>query len=454
MRFFPALWLGKLLNVAINIIDKNRGSNFSGQWAMKVDPQMVKHFKGIDTSKVLFITGTNGKSTTNNLVNHILRKNGKTVVSNLEGANLIYGVATSLIKASNIFGKVDADLFVFEIDERFLPLIYDQLPAKNLLITNLQKDQVQRNGDPDFIYRRIKKVAGDSELRLFLNNEEPRSKSFESDAKEVVTFGVGKHGESFGKNGSYVTMACPKCHRKITFEYYNNDGIGPFICKNCGLDGTGKADYSVENTDFAGRQFTVRGIVFHMPYDTPYMLYNYSAAVAVAEKFAGIEPKDAAKAFNTFKNVGGRFEVLHYKDKTIKYMRIKQENPETLQTSINVMAADTERKMVCLGLCPLVDLIPHYANSFYAYDCDFGRLVKSDVEKYFCFSDHVCYDTANRLIYEGVDPAMIEIADTEDVETIFRQIENAETDNIYLITWLHTYEHMEKHIRKEGGSNE
>ena len=137
---------------------------------------------------------------------------------------------------------------------------YDQLPAKNLLITNLQKDQVQRNGDPDFIYRRIKKVAGDSELRLFLNNEEPRSKSFESDAKEVVTFGVGKHGESFGKNGSYVTMACPKCHRKITFEYYNNDGIGSFICKNCGLDGTGKADYSVENTDFAGRQFIVRGI--------------------------------------------------------------------------------------------------------------------------------------------------------------------------------------------------
>ena len=42
MRFFPALWLGKLLNVAINIIDKNRGSNFSGQWVMKADPQMIK----------------------------------------------------------------------------------------------------------------------------------------------------------------------------------------------------------------------------------------------------------------------------------------------------------------------------------------------------------------------------------------------------------------------------
>lgn len=454
MRFFPALLLGKLLNLAINIIDKNRGSNFSGQWAMKLDPMMLKHFKGVDTSKVLFITGTNGKSTTNNLVNHILRQNGKTVVSNLEGANLIYGLATSLIKASNIFGKVRADFFVFETDERFLPLICEQLSAENLLITNLQKDQVQRNGDPDFIYRRIKNVVEGRGMRLFLNNEEPRAKSFDTYAKEVVSFGAGKHSESFKKNGSYVTMACPKCHRKITFEYYNNDGIGSFRCKNCGHSGSEKADYSVENTDFERRKFTLRGTEFRMPYDTPYMLYNYSAAVAVAEKFAGIAPEDAAKAFDTFKNVGGRFEILRYKGKTIKYMRIKQENPETLQTSINVMASDTERKMVCLGLCPLVDLIPHYANTFYAYDCDFGKLIKSDVERYFCFSERVCYDTANRLIYEGVDPSKIEVADTEDVETIFRQIENAQTDNIYLITWLHTYEHMEKYIKKEGGINE
>jgi hypothetical protein len=100
--------------------------------------------------------------------------------------------------------------------------------------------------------------------------------------------------------------------------------------------------------------------------------------------------------------------------------------------------------MVALGLCPLVDMIPHYANSFYAYDCDLSKLVESDVEKYFCFSDHVCYDTANRFIYEGVDPSMISVADTEDVNVIFKEIEEAETDNIYLITWLHTYEHMEE----------
>ena len=52
--------------------------------------------------------------------------------------------------------------------------------------------------------------------------------------------------------------------------------------------------------------------------------------------------------------------------------------------------------------------------------------------------------------YEGVDKSMISIADSEDVETIFREIEEVETDNIYLITWIKTFYHMKKYIEKEG----
>ena len=68
MKFLLALWFGKAINFLINIIDKTRGSNFSGEKALLIDKQMVAHFKGIDPEKVLFITGTNGKSTTNNLI--------------------------------------------------------------------------------------------------------------------------------------------------------------------------------------------------------------------------------------------------------------------------------------------------------------------------------------------------------------------------------------------------
>ena len=219
MRFIIALWFGKFINLLINIIDKTRGSNFSGEKALKIDPKMVAHFKGIDYEKVLFITGTNGKSTSNNLIHHILKANGKTVIANLEGANLLAGVATTLLKNSSLTGKVHADFYIFETDERFLPYIYAQLPAKNILITNLQKDQVQRNGDPDFIYRKLAPIMKQP-IRLFLNNEEPRSKSFDMDHADVITYGVEKHGDSFIKKEGFPTMACPVCHHKIQFEFY------------------------------------------------------------------------------------------------------------------------------------------------------------------------------------------------------------------------------------------
>ena len=170
---------------------------------------MVAHFKGIDYAKVLFITGTNGKSTTTKLITHIFRSSGKKVIANLECANLIYGIATALSKASSLTGRISADYIIFETDERYLPIILKQLPAKNIMITNLQKDQVQRNGDPDFIYRKVFEAVGD-DVRLFLNNEEPRTKAFDSKAGEIITYGVASHAESFTKDDTCLLYTSGK----------------------------------------------------------------------------------------------------------------------------------------------------------------------------------------------------------------------------------------------------
>ncbi len=445
MKFYLALWTGKFINFLINIIDKKRGSNFSGEKAIMIDPEMIAHFKGIDTEKMLFITGTNGKSTSNNLIYHIFKHNGYKVISNLEGANLMAGVATALIKNSSFTGKVNADYFIFEVDERFLPSIHELLPAKNILVTNLQKDQVHRNGDPDFIYRKVLPVMKKN-VRLFLNNDEPRSRSFADYNDNVVTYGVEKHEESFVKDESFSTMACSVCHSPIVFEYYNNDGMGTFHCTGCGAE-SAAPDYIAEKADFALKKFYVEGIEFPMPYNIPYMLYNYAAAVAVCREFGNISIENIAKAFESFKNVGGRYEVLQFEGKTVKYLRIKQENPETMQTSLNIIASDKTPKMVCIGPGHIPDSVPAYTNTFYLYDCDFSSVVESNVERYLFFTKYVCYDAANRLIYEGVSPDKIEIIESEDAGDILDSIRKAETNNIYIITWIHTFNDMQKQAK-------
>ena len=444
MKFYLALWLGKIINLLIRMIDKSRGSNLSGEKAIVVDPQMIKKFKGVDCSRMLFITGTNGKSTTNNLVYHIFRENGYDVVSNLEGANLMAGIATALIKQSSIFGRIKGDFFIFEVDERYLASVYALLPAENILVTNLQKDQVHRNGDPDFIYRKISPVV-EKAARVFLNGDEPRSFALSSLNPSYVTYGVEKHSEAFMKDGTFPTMACPVCHGRIEFDYYNNDGMGGFRCLSCGLR-QGEARYRAEDISFADKTFTVDGTEFNMPYDIPYMLYNYAAAIAVAREMGGIPMDSVACAFKNFKNVGGRYEVLEFEGKTIKYMRIKQENPETLQTSLNIIAQDKTPKTVCLGMGHIPDVIPSYTNTFYTFDCDFSGVTESNVEDYMSFTEYVCYDVAERLIYAGVPREKIKIMNTEDGDVIFDAVRNAKTDNIYLITWIHTFHDLQKKV--------
>ncbi len=446
LRFLLALWLGKFICLLVNFISKERGTNIAGIYALKIQKDMISHFKGIDYSKVFFITGTNGKSTTNNMVVHTLRQSGKKVTSNLEGANLLTGVATTLIKDSSFFGKLSSDFFVFETDERYLPFIHKYLPAKNLCITNIQKDQVQRNGEPDYIYQKIKSVIN-KDMTLYVNNEEPRAKSLAAYAGKAVYYGISKNDKSVVKNDFFdVSLPCPICSNKITFDYYNVDNVGNFHCESCGLRSEDSIDYSAKDINFESGTFSCMDYTYHINNTEPFFIYNYTLCIAICKTF-GIEEDKIASAFKNFKNIGGRMETLHYGTKTIKYIRIKQENPETLQTALDYISNDNTPKVFLLGLEELKDFKPYYTNTFYAFDCDLDRLISSDIERYICFSEAVAYDTANRLIYAGIDKDKISILPTDDDTAIMQELDKYDIDNIYLITWLKKYYELDKYIK-------
>lgn len=449
--FILVLWGSKLGLLLCKLFHKS-GTMISGKVAVACQKDFVRYFTNIDYEKVIFITGTNGKSTTTNLVAYTFKTAGYEVATNTEGANMMSGVATILIKNSNMFGKFNKELLILEIDERSLEAIRKVLPAKNLCITNLQKDQVQRNGDPDFIYQMFKRAIT-KDMTLVLNNEEPRSKSLEDFAGESIYFSLEKNEKTFTKNGFYdVTLPCPKCSHKIKYNYYNIENIGNFKCTFCGYTSESKPEVTIKNIDYNKKTFICNKEKYEVTYSTPFYMYNYALVIALCNKFK-INYEKIQKAFKTFINPADRSEEYSYNGKKIHYLRMKQENPETLQNALDIIAKDKGKKAIWMGLYEIKDFPPAYSNTFYFFDCDFEKVVNNSVERYTCFSKTVAYDTANRMIYAGVNSKKIKIYDVEDdFDKIFEDLIKTKTNNIYIITGMKPYKKIKKYF--EGENNE
>lgn len=445
--FIIVLWGVKFGNVLCKIFHKS-GTFITGQVAVKLKKDFVKCFKGIDYDKVIFVTGTNGKSTTTNLLAHTIKSSGRTIATNTEGANMMSGVATTLIKNSTIFGKFNKEFLILEIDERSLRYIVKVLPGKNLCISNLQKDQVQRNGDPDFIYQMFKNSIT-KDMNLFVNNEEPRSRSLEDYAGKTIYYSMEKNSKTFVKNDFYdVTLACPKCSHKIEYEYYNVENIGKFKCTNCNYKSVQKANTTIREIDYDNYTFKCGKDTYKVNYINPFYIYNYALVIAVCKKYS-ITYEDVKKGFETFVNPADRREVYKYQGKTIHYLRIKQENPETMQNALDTIARDKGKKAIYVGLYEIKDFPPAYNNTFYFFDCDFKKCVNSSVEKYVCFSKTAAYDTANRMIYAGVDEKKLKVYDIEDdFDVIFSDLDDLKTDNIYIITGMKPYKKIKAFFEK------
>ena len=450
MKFRFALLAAKFTAWAINIVAKGRGTNLPGKIALKFDPDFISHIKGLDPDKTIFVTGTNGKSTTTNLMAHVFKKAGFRVAVNLEGANLIGGVVVSLLKNCSLSGQLNADVVLMETDERFLPIIHKQLPAKHLCITNVQKDQVQRNGEPEIIRRKILSVISE-DMTVYVNGDEPNALSLGEKAGRCVKYGVDRNKSSFDKKNDFfsVTAPCPICHEAIVYDHYNIDNIGSFHCPSCGF-GAAANDYLATEIDFDAKTFHVGDKVYDFKYSTPYFLYCYIAALTVASEF-GASSDVISDAFADFALQGGRMETVKVGTKEIKYLRMKQENPETVQSALNVIADDPTPKIFLLGLDELVDFDPHYTNTFYTFDCDFRRLIASGIERCICFSGTVAYDAGLRMLYDGFAEEKLTVLPTNDDKTIIDELEKYDCDNVYLITWLHKYEALAEYVKKLNG---
>ena len=426
MRFYLALWAAKLCAVVIRLVAKDRGTNLPGELALKIDPQFVRHIRNVDPAKAVFITGTNGKSTSTNMIHHVLQHSGHAVTANLMGANLLSGVATALIDDCTLFGRFKNEYVVMETDERFLPFIRAQLPAKHVCITNVQRDQCQRNGEPSYIAGRVAQAL-DKSATLFANADEPNVLALRDYAGRTVSYGVAENACSFDKDDDFfgVGMACPKCHNPVRFSKYNVENIGPFVCTVCGFGGE-TPDYLAENVDFENRTFSVDGVSYAMNFNTPYFVYSYVLAVAVAREF-GIPAEKIQAAMEAFADIRGRVETRTLAGKEIHYIKMKQENPETLQSSLNLISQDKRDKIFMLGFYPPLNI------SYYPFYCDMRGLHRSGVSKCLIISEALARSCALRFAYDGFDEKdLIPLPDNQE-EHLAAALRELPGDRVYYV---------------------
>src|SRR5688500_264782 len=120
------------------------GTTIPGKLLWKLDPGAIDALAARLPQGAAVVSATNGKTTTTAMVAEILGP-GRRLAWNRSGANLVSGVASTLLAAR------DAELGLLEVDEGALREVARRVRPRAVLLGNLFRDQLDRYGELEHI---------------------------------------------------------------------------------------------------------------------------------------------------------------------------------------------------------------------------------------------------------------------------------------------------------------
>src|SRR3989344_4496961 len=277
MNLFLIL-LGKAASFISTKLNLGSGSTWPGHIAMEINPNFVHQMlKKNPKLNVVFIAGTNGKTTTSLMLQKILEESGLKVFRNEAGANLLNGIASSIIANTNLTGRLNFDVAIFEVDERNVGPAIEETKPYAIALLNIFRDQLDRYGEVNKVLKDWKTALSRLILKtglnqgstlLFTNGDDPALSYLAKKSKlKTFLFGINEKLMTRDKIEHDVDFIyCPNCQTKLDYKKISFSHMGDFICPKC--------KFTRENIEHIK--------LAHYPLFGNYNVYNTNAAALVA----------------------------------------------------------------------------------------------------------------------------------------------------------------------------
>lgn len=392
MRKLLAVWAAKLASIAGRLAGK-KSSSTPGAIALKLCPDLIRRLSANVTQGVIVTCGTNGKTTTNNLLNTALQKCGYTTVCNSLGANMLAGIATAFAQACNLAGTFRADWAVLEIDEAYARRVFAHLTPDYMIITNLFRDQLDRYGEIDITMNLLNEaidMAGD--VKLILNGDDPLTARF-GEGRKAFYFGISEQvlpQVEETKEGRF----CAKCGKEQAYNYFHYSQLGDYYCPHCG-NRRPHIDFDARNVDLSGSmKFTVNGTPIDVNYRGFYNIYNI-LAVYGALQVMGIQTDRFNQMLSDYKPQIGRMELI---DLGKPFILNLAKNPAGFNQAIQTVMLDKRKKDVIVAIN---DMASDGHDISWLWDVDFDKLYDENLNTLTATGIRL-YDLALRFKYADV----------------------------------------------------